>query len=365
MLACLAALQSAHADNIARFDPNNRPTQINAAPPEAIDRPALQTAKSAVAMMLSIAAAGDRLIAVGERGYVLLSDDNGKTWYQTPTPTSVTLTSVSFATPQEGWAVGHMGVILHSTDGGSSWSKQLDGIAAAKSMLAAATKQADTAPGNPTATAALKTARQFIEDGPDKPFLSLLVESSRLAIAWGAFGLAFSTTDAGATWVPITDFSDPRGLHVYASARVNGSTYVAGERGLLIRSTDGRNFTVLALPYKGTLFGLLSIPKRSLLVYGLLGTLLRSDDGGDHWNVVGSGINQSLTAGIVLNDGRVVLGCQCARLVVSMDDGRDFPRSLDVSQPVNALVEAQDGAIIVAGPQGLVRVEPSSLAQNP
>ena len=158
MFACLAVCQSAHADNIARFDPTNRPTQANAAPPEAIDRPALQTVKSAVAMMLSIAVAGDRIVVVGERGYVLLSDDNGKSWRQTPTPTSVTLTSVGFATPTEGWAVGHMGVILHTTDGGSSWSKQLDGIVAARSMLAAATNQAEGALGNPAAKAARRAA---------------------------------------------------------------------------------------------------------------------------------------------------------------------------------------------------------------
>jgi photosystem II stability/assembly factor-like uncharacterized protein len=365
MFACLAVCQSAHADNIARFDPTNRPTQANAAPPEAIDRPALQTVKSAVAMMLSIAVAGDRIVVVGERGYVLLSDDNGKSWRQTPTPTSVTLTSVGFATPTEGWAVGHMGVILHTTDGGSSWSKQLDGIVAARSMLAAATNQAEGALGNPAAKAALETARQFIEDGPDKPFLSLLVENSRHAIAWGAFGLAFSTMDAGASWVPIIDFGDPHGLHVYASARVNGSTYVAGERGLLVRSTDGRNFTVLAPTYKGTLFGLLSTPKGVLLLYGLRGTLLRSDDGGNHWEETSSGVNESLTSGIVLNDGRVVLGCQCARIIVSTDDGRDFPRSVDVSQAVTALAETRDGAIIVAGPRGVTRMELSGLAGNP
>jgi len=62
MFACLAVCQSAHADNIARFDPTNRPTQANAAPPEAIDRHGVQTVKSAVAMMLSIAVAGDRIV---------------------------------------------------------------------------------------------------------------------------------------------------------------------------------------------------------------------------------------------------------------------------------------------------------------
>jgi len=121
----------------------------------------------------------------------------------------------------------------------------------------------------------------------------------------------------------------------------------------------------LAPTYKGTLFGLLSTPKGVLLLYGLRGTLLRSDDGGNHWEETSSGVNESLTSGIVLNDGRVVLGCQCARIIVSTDDGRDFPRSVDVSQAVTALAETRDGAIIVAGPRGVTRMELSGLAGNP
>ena len=85
-----------------------------------------------------MARAGERLVAVGERGRIILSDDNGVTWRQVHSPTSVTLTHVTFATPVDGWAVGGMGIVLHSADGGLSWTKQLDGIQAADIALAAA-----------------------------------------------------------------------------------------------------------------------------------------------------------------------------------------------------------------------------------
>ena len=43
--------------------------------------------------------AGNRLVAVGERGTILLSDD-GQAWRQVPSPVSVGLTGVSFGDDQ-------------------------------------------------------------------------------------------------------------------------------------------------------------------------------------------------------------------------------------------------------------------------
>ncbi|MBN3816731.1 sialidase, partial [Paraburkholderia sp. Se-20369] len=56
-----------------------------------------------------LAKAGARIVAVGERGVILLSDDDGKHWRPasvTPDQPS-TLTQVRFVTPSLGIAVGH------------------------------------------------------------------------------------------------------------------------------------------------------------------------------------------------------------------------------------------------------------------
>eukprot|EP01030_Chromulinospumella_sphaerica_P016702 gene16702-16516_t len=68
---------------------------------------------------------GSRVVAVGERGSILLSDDQGVSWQ----PASVapqrdaTLTALVALDPQRLLAVGHDGLILRSTDAGSHWQE--------------------------------------------------------------------------------------------------------------------------------------------------------------------------------------------------------------------------------------------------
>jgi hypothetical protein len=86
---------------------------------------AIQSELATSALLLGITEAGDRLVTVGEYGHILYSDDRGETWVQAENvPTRITLTAVSFANDQEGWAVGHDAVILHTSDGGTTWERQ-------------------------------------------------------------------------------------------------------------------------------------------------------------------------------------------------------------------------------------------------
>ena len=50
--------------------------------PRVLAEAALQTPKAQGAAMLAVTRAGSRLVAVGERGTVLLSDDDGARWRQ-------------------------------------------------------------------------------------------------------------------------------------------------------------------------------------------------------------------------------------------------------------------------------------------
>ena len=74
---------------------------------------------------LDIAYADSRIVAVGDRGKILYSDDQGDHWKQAVTPSEVLLTSVCFADARHGWAVGHDAVVLGSDDGGETWTVQI------------------------------------------------------------------------------------------------------------------------------------------------------------------------------------------------------------------------------------------------
>ena len=89
--------------------------------------PLLQTAEvmplAEHSLLLDLARSGERLVAVGERGHVLMSSD-GKTWTQSANvPVRSALTAVS-AVGADVWAVGHDGIILHSGNAGETWEIQ-------------------------------------------------------------------------------------------------------------------------------------------------------------------------------------------------------------------------------------------------
>ncbi|TVP59615.1 MAG: photosystem I reaction center subunit IV, partial [Halomonadaceae bacterium] len=94
---------------------------------DVLDTPAMTTHLAANSLLLDLSRAGERLVAVGERGHIVYSDDFGESWSQAEVPVSTTLTGVYFPGESKGWAVGHGGVILHSSDRGETWVKQMDG----------------------------------------------------------------------------------------------------------------------------------------------------------------------------------------------------------------------------------------------
>ena len=75
------------------------------------------------------------LIAVGERGHVLISEDGGDSWEQIQVPTRATLTGVYFIDRAHGWVVGHDQVILRTQDGGKSWELVYEDAAAESPLL--------------------------------------------------------------------------------------------------------------------------------------------------------------------------------------------------------------------------------------
>ncbi len=309
------------------------------------------------AVLLDIDHAGARLIAVGERGVVLLSDDNGLSWRQAPSPVSTTLTSVQFVDSSNGWAVGHSGVVLHSADAGVSWQVQLDGTQAAAIELHAAEHSGDAK--------RLASAQRLSADGADKPLLAINFSDAHNGIVVGAYGLALLTRDGGKTWQSkMGDLPNPRGLHYYAMARHHDKILIAGEQGLLLRSMDGgASFSALQGSYDGSYFAAAILPSGRLLVGGLRGKLFASDDDGTTFNAIDTPAPASLNA--IRVEGEQLLLTNQAGMVLKggLKDLKLEPIAVSEGLPLSAVTATPDGNLVAVGVAGAQRVAPSSLSK--
>jgi len=318
--------------------------------------PSAPSALSGRAPVNALALAGTRLVSAGQRGHILFSDDEGKTWTQAAVPVSSDLTAVFFVDAKRGWAAGHEGVILHSDDGGASWRLQLDGQRAAQLMVRQYGQAAQ--PGDAAAERLARDAATFAAQGADKPFLDIYFENEREGFAIGAFNMILCTEDGGRSWTPWMDRVDnPDALHLYAMRPAAGALFMVGEQGLVLRlDREQRRFVRLPLPYQGTLFGVVGTP-RTVMVYGLRGNAWRSTDGGASWTRTATGVNAGLASGAVGADGSILLASQAGQLLRSRDDGASFDRvALGRVAPVFALSASSGQGVALGGPDG-VRME--------
>jgi len=127
-------------------------------------QPAVIAPLAGSSLLIDLARAGGRVFAVGERGHVLHSDDEGKTWTQVSVPGSATLTAVHFSDADHGCAVGHVETILCTWDGGASWELT------------------------------------HFEPGQQQPLLDVWFADRDRGIATGAYGVVYTTADGGRVW---------------------------------------------------------------------------------------------------------------------------------------------------------------------
>jgi photosystem II stability/assembly factor-like uncharacterized protein len=314
------------------------------------------SSRSGQALMLAIAVAGARLVAVGERGIVLWSDDHGQRWRQAQVPVSVTLTGVYFIDAHRGWAVGHSGVLLATEDGGLSWQRRLDGRQVAQLALTAA----QALPEGEGRAAAMRDAQFLVADGPDKPLFDVHFRSRDQGLAVGAYGQALASADGGKSWRWLgRQVPNPKGKHLYRIARFGGRTWLAGEQGALFMADEAASFTEVVVPYNGTLFGLLPISDAAWLAYGLRGNVLLTEDDGHSWTKAVVPEPVTVTHGIRTSSGSLVIADQSGRLLVSLD-GRAFKSLPAPAQaPINAVIETADRYLVVATVRGMVRLAPT------
>src|SRR6478609_9824937 len=278
---------------------------------------------AAKSLLLDVARAGDRLVTVGDRGHVLLSDDEGATWRQVIAPTRAMLTGVSFGDPQHGCAVGHEGVILVTDDAGQTW------------------------------------ARERGQTDLDTIWLDVHLADSANGLAVGAYGKWITTYDGGRTWVDVSDRGDESHLNHIDISR-GEDTYIAGEGGLLLmKRKQDLKWTRAEIPYEGSLFGTLTLEDGRVLVYGLRGHVFVSEDRGGSWTEREMPVAVLIMAGLQLKSGVIVLAGAGGNFFISKDGAKTFAhwKPADYLGGVAALLETKDGALLAAGESGVARLQ--------
>lgn len=317
--------------------------------------PAQASPLAARGLLQGVARAGQRLIAVGQRGHIVLSNDGGASWQQAKVPVSSDLTAVSFANERKGWAVGHDGVILATADGGITWTLQLDGRRANDLLVGHLEGRIQAQPQAAELAKLLGEARRYKEQGADKPFLDVWFADENNGWAVGAYNLIFRTADGGAHWEPWFDRTDnPKLLNLHAVAQAGDGLYVVGEGGLVLRlDSTAQRFVATPTSYKGSFFGVVGSGS-TVLAYGLRGNAYASNDGGSSWQKVEVGLPATIVAAAALKDGVLLLADAGGRLALSPAGGRDFkPVALKQTMPLAGIADAGDGRLALVGLRGV------------
>jgi photosystem II stability/assembly factor-like uncharacterized protein len=317
---------------------------------DALGRPAVAVRSPERAVLLCAARAGSRIVAVGERGIVVLSDDEAQHWKQVSVPVSVTLTAVRFADKDHGYAIGHGGTVLGTADGGQGWKRLLDGRRIAQVMQAAAKASGDAA--------ALKSSDRLLTDGPDKPLLDLLVFDAKRVLVVGAYGIALLTEDGGDTWASWRARMDnPKELHLYAVRQRGNRIVISGEQGLVLQSFDGgASFKRIAAPYAGSFFTAELPDDKSIVLAGLRGNAWRSADAGASWAQLASPVPVSITASAIGGEGELLLANQ-AGMILGAEGGALKPLNAAPLPPLNFVLPLDRAGVLALTVQGLQRID--------
>jgi len=298
--------------------------QEPAAPVQLKQVPARANPQATTEMLLAATRAGTRLVAVGDHGTIVLSDDGGRSFRQARSvPTRVTLNAVSFADKDNGWAAGHWGTILRTADGGETWALQ----------------RTDTT--------------------TDRPLFAIRALDASHIVAAGLWSLIVVSDDAGDRWQEVRPPAPPDGGRAdrnLLGAFADGNTlYLAAERGLVLRSTDfGKTWTYLSTGYKGSFWTGIALKDNVLLVGGLRGTVYRSADAGKTWQTIDSGTKSSITGFTDTVDGIVAVGLDGV-LLSSRDQGLNFtPAQRDDHTSLTAVVANSVGRPVAFSKAGVV-----------
>jgi photosystem II stability/assembly factor-like uncharacterized protein len=334
-----------------------------------LDQAAIESSDAINGLLLDIVSppGSDRLVAVGEQGVILFSDDRGSHWEQASVPVSVLLTAIDFVDSQQGWAVGHDGAILQTVDGGESWQAQMGGLSLTELQRDALQTLIDNPPEGLSQEQldnwlyALDDVTFALEEGAMPALLDVRFINARLGFVLGGYGALFRTDDGGISWRSIGHLlPNPDRLHLNALLPTrSGRLLIAGEAGLLIYSDDrGRSWQSADSPYSGSFFALHESDQIYLM--GLRGHLYSSASGLD-WQLEPLPTDATLSAAAAGPQQMILLGQGGALLI---NEGQGFQPVKGSRRGSFSAGLVRDGTLWLVGEGGVTALDLAELKQE-
>ena len=225
---------------------------------------------------------------------------------------SSNLFSVTFATPELGWAVGASGLILHTEDGGTKWTRQSAAINDIANLysVAFATRLSGWAIGFRGSGQHSEGVILRTEDGGNtwkqqssdttKWLFSVTFPAPQSGWVVGTDGIILHTEDGGNKW---KQQSGGTTVGLFSVAFVSAqSGWAVGQRGVILHTEDaGETWKVQRSGAENANLLSVTFPApQSVWVVGSDGVILHTEDGGITWNRQTSGTKENLNSVVFL-----------------------------------------------------------------
>jgi len=320
--------------------------------------PALKQEGLERVLLLDVALNEQRLVAIGEQGVIIFSDDAGASWQQAKVPVSAMLTGVFFVNQNVGWAVGHDGLLLKTIDKGASWQVVLDGhkvnqlrvTALQESLLQLSATENYDEQAYDDLQFQLEDAQLAQEEGPSAPLLDVFFINEEQGFVVGTYGLFLITQDGGTSWQYAGQhLSNPDGYHLNKVFQTSsGELFLLGEAGLLLRSNDqGNSWNLEELSYEGSLFSMAE--SDHLYLMGLRGSIFQRIQNGE-WKQISLPVQATINDAVVVAEKAYLVGQGGALLQQTNTGFTEF--STRGLRSFSAVV-AQQGQLVAVGEGGV------------
>jgi len=231
----------------------------------------------------------------GDGGSMYRTADQGKTWTLEPTKTAAALMKVAVIDAQKACAVGEHGMVLCTTDDGATWNSQKF-----EDMVFFDVTFIDA--NNGWAVGEFETVINTVDGGKTwaiknggqrtlkaDPYFAIAFTDTNRGLVLGLNGIDLKTNDGGKTWTPGTLADAPYSFYAAIPQTTGGSgdLYIVGVDGVTGRITQDK-MTRTVSGASNSINSIALAPQFGLAV-GLSGTMIKTTDNGQSWSGLNGG----------------------------------------------------------------------------